>query len=321
MTVSSCGGSSEDGTPFNDNAGRASAAPWEKGGSLTMSEANQIGGEVVSIFETPLTLDRSRTDLAVGESPWRHPDGTLYYLTACGQRGNYVAVLGVNGNVSVASPCSETIANSGYSPTYFTHVMASPNHRRMAVETRWYDRDLQAHYDTTIFEDDVVIASYTGFFASAWLDDDTLLMSSYGLHTAVLGSEPTLLNSEITEEANNPDVSPDGNRIVFEWKGDIWMMFADGTGLRKLADEAQNLRYPVWSPDGQYIAFMMIRAPDVFDHLIIPGDPLNYAYLANANERFIYFVQPDTLERWWWALDAAMADDKMPQGQLSWHNE
>ncbi len=160
-------------------------------------------------------------------------------------------------------------------------------------------------------------------YAAAWLDNNTLVLpSSDGLYKVDLGSVPHRLNSEITgsgiAQINNPDVSPDRERIVFEWHGAIWLVATDGSGLRQLADDAQNLRYPVWSPDGQFVAFLRIQGPDAFDHLIIPGDPLNLEYLANANERFVHFVQPDTLERWSGTLARHMEEGKMPQGQLSW---
>lgn len=300
-----------------------SQTPWDVGGTLTMNEANQVGGAIVTIIETPFSMDRSRVDLAVGASPWRHQDGTLYFISGCGEQTSYVKVLDVSGTTSSASPCSDTVPNTGLSPTYFTYAMASPDKRRIAVETRWYDRDLQVHYNTVIFESNSVVATYVGYYAAAWLDNETLVLpSSDGLYKVDLGSVPQRLNSEITgsgiAQINNPDVSPNRERIVFEWHGAIWLVATDGSGLRQLADDAQNLRYPVWSPDGQFVAFLRIQAPGAFDHLLIPSDPLNLEYLANANERFVHFVQPDTLERWSGTLARHMEEGKMPQGQLSW---
>lgn len=320
--MTACDGSS--GTaPFSDS-GSSSRTPWDTGGSLTMSEASQATGEIVSIFDVSHDPNRGRIDLAVGTSPWRHRDGTLYYLAGCGREVNYVAVVDASGTSSSASPCSDAVQNSGYSPTQFTYVMASPDKRRIAVETRWFDRDLQSHYDTVIYEDDIVIATYEGFYAAAWVDKNTLVMPSNagGLYTVSIGGTPVLLeNASANESAtyfNNPDVSPDGNQLVFESNGAIWMMDITGGGLRELANDAQNLRYPVWSPDGQFVAFMRIQAPGAFDHLIIPGDPLNFAFLSNANERLIHYVDVNTLERWVGYFNEKMAEDKMPQGQLSW---
>jgi Tol biopolymer transport system component len=64
----------------------------------------------------------------------------------------------------------------------------------------------------------------------------------------------------------DPDWSPDGKQVAFvdhsSSGGDLWVMSADGSGLRKLTDSrpppaSQNhgARQPDWSPDGKTIAF------------------------------------------------------------------
>jgi Tol biopolymer transport system component len=60
-----------------------------------------------------------------------------------------------------------------------------------------------------------------------------------------------------------PDPSPDGKWLTFELQGkheDIFVSRADGSDRRRLTDDAARDRMPVWSPDGEKIAFYSDRS-------------------------------------------------------------
>ncbi len=69
--------------------------------------------------------------------------------------------------------------------------------------------------------------------------------------------------SNLTEDSalndTHPDWSPDGDQIVFQsdrtGKDQIFIMQADGSGVRQLTDEQTYNREPKWSPDGKWIAY------------------------------------------------------------------
>lgn len=54
-------------------------------------------------------------------------------------------------------------------------------------------------------------------------------------------------------------ISPDGSTIAFSYKGDIYTVSSNGGNARQLTTNNQYDSYPVWSPDGQKIAFASSR--------------------------------------------------------------
>jgi serine/threonine-protein kinase len=65
----------------------------------------------------------------------------------------------------------------------------------------------------------------------------------------------------------NPEPSPDGTQLVsyslVEPEGDLYLMNADGTGLRQLTSDTAIDRLPRWSPDGGSIAFFSDRTGEL----------------------------------------------------------
>jgi Tol biopolymer transport system component len=67
-----------------------------------------------------------------------------------------------------------------------------------------------------------------------------------------------------------PALSPDGNEIVFSYKGDLFKVPANGgTAIPLTLHEAYDAS-PVWSPDGKQIAFASDRYGNL-DVFIIPS--------------------------------------------------
>jgi Tol biopolymer transport system component len=63
----------------------------------------------------------------------------------------------------------------------------------------------------------------------------------------------------VFHEAADPDWSPNGRRIAFGFRGEVFTIRSDGRQLRRLTSGAQRrIRSgaPVWSPNGRYIAFL-----------------------------------------------------------------
>lgn len=80
------------------------------------------------------------------------------------------------------------------------------------------------------------------------------------------GSNVKAVTSVAAESAPSPVWSPDGSQIALDVDGAIYVVSADGTGLRRLSPELPrgvlDMR-PSWSPDGTQIAFTRYTNEDV----------------------------------------------------------
>jgi TolB protein len=100
---------------------------------------------------------------------------------------------------------------------------------------------------------------------SATSDSDIFVVNVDDLRAGV--EHPTNITNSPATIDDDPDWSPDGQRIVFTShpvtdnpdpsdKAEIFVMNPDGTGLQQLTFNAEEERGPSWSPDGSKIVFM-----------------------------------------------------------------
>src|SRR5687768_3306408 len=65
--------------------------------------------------------------------------------------------------------------------------------------------------------------------------------------------------SEPVRLASDPALSPDGNVLVFAWRGDLWRVPSTGGTASALTTHPASDRSPLFSPDGKTIAFISNR--------------------------------------------------------------
>ncbi|HYO70228.1 MAG TPA: S9 family peptidase, partial [Archangium sp.] len=96
------------------------------------------------------------------------------------------------------------------------------------------------------------------------------LFAALALSAAPARTQPFTIQDQVSmRRISNPSVSPDGKRIAFvlrttdleanKGRTDLWLVNADGTGLRQLTSSPESEAQPVWSPDGQGLYFLSSR--------------------------------------------------------------
>ena len=125
-------------------------------------------------------------------------------------------------------------------------------------------------------------------YGAAWSPEGTevafarILGSATGIY--VLGADGTGLTQLVSGPAAHPDWAPDGNAIVFDAFGDVYVV--DATGLLQLTSGQGDDKFPVFSPDGTLIAFQRFRegAGNNYDIHVMNADGLDQ-HLAIENGR------------------------------------
>jgi Tol biopolymer transport system component len=121
--------------------------------------------------------------------------------------------------------------------------------------------------------------------APAWSPDGTRIAFTRAKGIFVMNADGTKLRRITHRVEGIPSWSPDGAKLAFAEEPDentsgdeqIYVVNADGSGLRKLSDGID----PAWSPDGKEIAFVN------GDNSACPSTCILVANVGSANSRLL----------------------------------
>lgn len=91
-------------------------------------------------------------------------------------------------------------------------------------------------------------------------------------------------------------ISPDGTKIAFTYKGDIFTVPAGGGQATQITSNSEYDGMPVWTPDGKRIVFMSTRegSDDIFITSSEGGKPRRLT-TNSGNEKPLTFINDSTL--------------------------
>jgi tricorn protease len=102
------------------------------------------------------------------------------------------------------------------------------------------------------------------------LISDTTAMRSFFFTLLLLGFVGPITAQEPIRFARTPDISPDGKSIAFSYLGDLFTVETIGGTARAVTSHSAHDLNPVFSPDGQHIAFSSNRHGS-YDVFVIPA--------------------------------------------------
>lgn len=156
------------------------------------------------------------------------------------------------------------------------YPQVSPNGKYLSVtifgyQGLIYDKNCVVVFDIASGEE---LARFDEKYGASWTKEGGLLMAGSYKSTSVEGNEyhsktPGIfvttadfktvkrIDPDLDDPAPyHPSLSPDGKKVAFILNNHVWLMDTDGRNLKQLTDvDNDNIEtFPVWSPDGNYIA-------------------------------------------------------------------
>ena len=90
-----------------------------------------------------------------------------------------------------------------------------------------------------------------------------------------------------------PSISPDGEKVAFCYKGDLFVVSANGGAATQITSHPSHEMHPIWSPDGSQIAFSSDRYGN-FDVFIVSsqgGVPSRLTYHSADDHPYDFYNQ------------------------------
>lgn len=188
-----------------------------------------------------------------GYGPWPSFDGReMAYQAEDPDSGSYDTE-----QINVATLDGTIVASFEQLESFSGPPKLSPDGQLIAVEWHAIDAgDAGGVPVVTVFRrDGSIVGRAEGFSSWAWAPNGELVLAAKNeLYRSDAALTAPRLVTTLSDPISTLDVSPDGQLYAFAMAGHVWLMNADGEGLRQLTASGTTEGSPAFSPDGRYVA-------------------------------------------------------------------
>ncbi len=284
LLISACGGTDSSSTSSEEGGTNSQTGlPSDINGLLVVNVEGSYGTKdyrgiyKIDFRKGQVKTHKFLTSQVNGINPYAHDRNTITYSEPCIGNDSYLhsrlKIINEKG-VSTAKilPCStEIIERTGL----FRVAKISPDKSKIVIEVdngKNYYRSQLTEFVVMVFDRNTgkILSSHRGYESPEWLPDGRLLMSSSPANNDnegifIASKDFTNLTridqGMLHQTVSFLNVNLLGNKLIFTMSGKIWMMSIDRnyvlSGLQELVSVGDaNIQTPIWSPDGNYIAFV-----------------------------------------------------------------
>lgn len=260
---------------------------WGCGGESTAPDVAQPGSIEVVVTKPGVDFDDDGYTVRVEDEVQRVPSGTPALFEEIAPGSYRVEIGSLLDNCSVNGGPSRSIAVSGSSVLVVTFVVECDYEMR---EIAYRDGIHTMKPDGTDFQ--YVAEGY----AARWLPDDRIGFHRFASTTCDAtdlfvaradGSDEQLIQACVGDAA----FSPDGQKVAFLDRSGLrdrvlWVVGIDGSGLYRLSADSvgSGNRFPVWSVDGESIAYQGASpggVPSTWQVFVVTADGTEHRRLTD----------------------------------------